>query len=33
LLVYVGAVCLSKGVTDLFLAFKLRQVAKELEAA
>jgi uncharacterized membrane protein HdeD (DUF308 family) len=32
LLVYVGIVCLSKGITDLFLAFKLRAVKKHLEA-
>jgi len=30
LLVYVGLVCLFKGITDLFLAFKLRSVKKEL---
>lgn len=33
LVVYTGIVCLSKGITDLFLAFKLREVKKELEAA
>jgi uncharacterized membrane protein HdeD (DUF308 family) len=33
LIVYVGIVCLSKGITDLFLAFKLRAVKRELEAA
>ena len=33
LVVYTGVVCLSKGITDLFLAFKLRAVKKELEAA
>lgn len=33
LLVYVGIVCLSKGITDLFLAFKLRAVKRELETA
>lgn len=33
LIVYVGIVCLSKGITDLFLAFKLRAVKRELETA
>lgn len=32
LVAYTGIVCLSKGITDLFLAFKLRAVKKELEA-
>jgi uncharacterized membrane protein HdeD (DUF308 family) len=32
LIVYVGIVALSKGITDLFLAFKLRSVNKELTA-
>jgi uncharacterized membrane protein HdeD (DUF308 family) len=33
LVVYTGIVCLSKGITDIFLAFKLREVKKELEVA
>ena len=32
LIVYVGVVALSKGITDLFLAFKLRSVHRELSA-
>lgn len=33
LLVYVGIVCLSKGITELFLAFKLRSLKREVAAA
>ncbi|MCS7007759.1 MAG: DUF308 domain-containing protein, partial [Gaiellaceae bacterium] len=33
LLVYTGVACLSKGITDLVLAFKLRAVKAELERA
>jgi uncharacterized membrane protein HdeD (DUF308 family) len=33
LLVYVGIVCLSKGITDIFLAFKLRSVKRHVAAA
>jgi uncharacterized membrane protein HdeD (DUF308 family) len=33
LIVYVGIVALSKGITDIFLAFKLRAVHRELSAA
>jgi uncharacterized membrane protein HdeD (DUF308 family) len=32
LLVYVGIVCLSKGITELFLAFKLRSLKHALDA-
>ena len=32
LIVYVGVVALSKGITDIFLAFKLRGVHRELSA-
>jgi uncharacterized membrane protein HdeD (DUF308 family) len=33
LLVYVGIVCLSKGITEIFLAFKLRSLKREVAAA
>jgi uncharacterized membrane protein HdeD (DUF308 family) len=33
LLVYVGIVALSKGITDLFLAFKLRSLGREVRSA
>jgi uncharacterized membrane protein HdeD (DUF308 family) len=33
LLVYVGIVCLSKGITEIFLAFKLRSVKRHFTAA
>lgn len=33
LLVYVGIVCVSKGITELFLAFKLRSLKREVAAA
>ena len=33
LLVYVGIVCLSKGITDLFLAFKLRSLKRYVATA
>jgi uncharacterized membrane protein HdeD (DUF308 family) len=33
LLVYVGIVCLSKGITEIFLAFKLRSVKRQFAAA
>jgi uncharacterized membrane protein HdeD (DUF308 family) len=33
LLVYVGIVCLSKGITEIFLAFKLRSVKRHFAAA
>ena len=33
LVVYAGIAALSKGITNLFLAFKLRSVRRELEAA
>jgi uncharacterized membrane protein HdeD (DUF308 family) len=33
LVIYVGVLCLSKGITDLILAFRLRGVKRELVAA
>jgi uncharacterized membrane protein HdeD (DUF308 family) len=33
LVVYVGILCLSKGITDMILAFRLRGLKKELAAA
>jgi uncharacterized membrane protein HdeD (DUF308 family) len=33
LLVYVGIVAFSKGITDLFLAFKLRSLGREIRSA
>jgi uncharacterized membrane protein HdeD (DUF308 family) len=33
LVVYVGIVALTRGITELFLAFKLHRIKKELAAA
>jgi uncharacterized membrane protein HdeD (DUF308 family) len=33
LIVYVGIVALSKGITDIFLAFKLRSLQKRVAQA
>ena len=33
LVVYVGVMCLSKGITDIILAFRLRGLKQELAAA